>query len=116
MKANSMSRRKTKTLIVASRCLRKRRSAIRHWLRSLTVNSRSTGVRGAAPPFSAPVSVTSWTSSMADPRVEHAVQDVGEQIEEDDDRCCDQQPSQHQVEVEVAQGIHEQIPHTVPLE
>src|ERR1700722_13922405 len=40
------------------------------------------------------------SSGIADPRVEHAVEDVGQQVEEDDEGGRDHQVGQHDVDVE----------------
>src|SRR5437763_16789354 len=101
-----ISRKNTTRLTAAARCLKKRRIASCHWLRSLTVNSRSIrspGLSGA--PTGCSSTDDSWISSMADPRVQDAVQDVGDQVEQDHDGGRDDQPTEHHVEVDTALAV-----------
>src|SRR5674536_276506 len=92
----------------ASRWLRKRRRIICRWLRTATVNSRSTTPAGFGPGWTPPgVSTRSGPPvvevpvvgplAMTDPRVEVGVQHVGDQVEPDDGHGGDHQPGQHDV-------------------
>src|SRR4051794_6320807 len=97
--------RKITALITARRCRMKRRNACRSWLRSLTVNSRSMeagGSDGSGAP--AVVMEVARISLIADPRVENAVQQVGDEVEQDDDGGGDQEPAHHGVGVLVPDG------------
>src|SRR3954470_22944193 len=99
-------------LATASRCWRNRRTTIWVWLRDWTVNSRSTTGLGWAPvdgagsvtPWALSVIPDSWSarrSAIPDPRVEHAVEQVGDEVEDDDHHAADHQPGQHDVGVVV---------------
>src|ERR1700712_3556090 len=106
---------------------RKRRVICCRWLRALTVNSRST------PPPTGPGSAgTAWTvglwtvlmgtspaagSREPDTWIEHGVQQVGDQVEQDDEEGADQQPAEDHVDVVVREPVLQQVPaHAVPGE
>src|SRR5215469_4570066 len=101
MNANATSSRKITELPTARRWRRNRRTDCWNWLRSRTVNSRST-LPGWTPVVCGAevvgVAVLDG-SGMADPRVQDAVQQVGDQVEHDDDGGRDQQPPHGQVHV-----------------
>src|SRR4051794_18024510 len=107
---------------------RKRRTICSRWLRALTVNSRS--VRpGPAGPGSAGTGcvdaacvVVMGTSLAAgstqpDPRVEHGVEQVGDQVEQDDEERAHHQPAEDDVDVVVADAVLQQVStHPVPAD
>src|SRR3954454_18573416 len=101
---------KTTRLIMAARCRRKRRRTSWVWLRCRTVNSCSS--RGSWVPAEPGASM----SVIADPRVEHGVEEVGDEVEPDDDDGGQQQPRHGPVDVDGRGRLDEHLAHTVPLE
>src|SRR5450756_3253434 len=109
----------------ASRWLRKRRRIICRWLRTATVNSRSTTPACFGPGWAPPgVSTRSGPPvvevpvvgplAMTDPRVEVGVQHVGDQVEPDDGHRGDHQPGQHDVGVLRRDAGDQQLTHAMP--
>src|SRR4051794_7097765 len=116
-----MIRMNTIRLIMASRCCRKRLKTSWAWLRSLTVNSRSGTVSGFVATSrreSAPVGSSSVvdSSGIADPRVEQAVEQVGDEVEQDDERGSDEQPRLHGVDVALLDRGQQERAGALPLE
>src|SRR5713226_5970442 len=107
-RASPMTMNRTNKAATARRWWRNRRSTISLWLRGLTVNSRSgpssppaptsTSPAGRPPELarrrSSPVAIrrSPRDRSCPDPRVEDSVEQVGEQVEGDDDDSGDHQP------------------------
>src|SRR4051812_31389523 len=120
------TRTSTTRLTMAARCRVKRRRIRESWLRSLTVNSRSTlpppGPRGVG----MLAGVKAWpggvwtgkelTSLIADPRVEHGVEQVGHDVSDDHERTCREHPGEHRVPVAGADRLHQEGTHAAPLE
>src|SRR5688572_21199516 len=122
--------RSTKMLTTASRCAAKRSAASRHWLRGFATGCarsvpaaratvairtalRDTFARGSAP---AAAVASRPRSRVPDPRVEVAIEDVGEEVREDDERARDREDAlQHRV-VGSRRGIPEEPPHSRPAE
>src|SRR3954468_24306888 len=110
-------------LAIASLWRMKRRTMTSVWLRARMVNSRSTG-SGLAPgcgPDGTLVRVGLSFASVrrlviTNPRVEYAVHQVGDQVEDDDDHGGDEKPGRHRVCVAVADTGEEEVPHPMPLE
>src|SRR5436190_19616792 len=116
---------KTIRLATASLWCRKRRTMTSVWLRARTVNSRSGAAATPAPgcgPEGTLVSVGASFASVggrlviANPRVEYAVQQVGDQVEDDDDQSRDKQPTGDRISIVVADRSQQEIAHAVPLE
>src|SRR3954447_837493 len=113
---------------------RKRRMICCRWLRALTPNSRSTpplpcgvpGTAGSTPPVLSGVAwvvamnsffLESYGSGEPDPRVEDRVEEVGDQVEQDDEGRADHQPAEHHVRVVVLDAVLDQVlAHPVPDE
>src|SRR5512132_4006794 len=130
------SSRNTTRLPTASLWAMKRRMIIWVWLRRTTVNSRSVVVTGTSwtctpcsvvcsswpsPPGSVVGSV--WVaggrgrvSAIADPRVQHRIQNVCDEIEQHHDHACHHQPGQQDVDVVGGDPLDEQRPHALPGE
>src|SRR4051794_22104119 len=98
---------------------RKRRTICSRWLRALTVNSRSprtgpTGPssagRGCADADCVVVMGASLAagSTQPDPWVEDGVEQIGHQVEQDDEERAHHQPAQHDVDVVVADAVLQQ--------
>src|SRR5437588_10105444 len=112
----------------ASRWRMKRRRAYAHWLRAWTsrpywyVSSLgspgSDGWTETSAPGGATARVGSWTlrSVIPDPRVEDAVQDVGDEIEEDHHRRHDHQPGHHGIRIARLERVDEVEAHPVERE
>src|SRR5947208_8106187 len=119
-----MISRSTTRLTTARRCCRNRRSTSWDWLRSATVNSRSTwsadGVTTWVEVTGPPAPLASWSGStesgIADPRVEYAVEQVGDQVQDDDEGRGDQQPGFERVDVVAPDGIEQERARALPLE
>src|SRR5687768_18270214 len=116
-KADSSARaRSTKMLTTASRCAPKRSAARRHWLRGLAI-----GCARSPPAVRATVAISRvpfrrMPLRIPDPRVEVAVEDVGEEVREDDERAGDGEDAlQHRI-VGPRRGIPEEPPHPGPAE
>src|SRR5687768_5055404 len=115
---SSANARSTKMLTTASRCAAKRSAASRHWLRGFAI-----GCARSAPAVRATVAISSVSRKrletplrIPDPRVEVAVEDVGEEVREDDERARDREDAlQHRV-VGPRRGIPEEAPHPRPAE
>src|SRR6266498_4107281 len=112
-------------LATARRCRKKRRRAYAHWLRALISRpyskASSTPAGGATtPPPPATAAVTGvgpdCVSGIADPRIEIAVDDVGEQIRQNDDDRRHEQPRHDGVEIELLQLAAEVEAHAVEAE
>src|SRR6056297_4061961 len=94
---------------IAPLCLRNWSQTSRHWLRG-----------GASGPLSARASIgtgEAWTGSViADPRVEKAIEDIGDQVEEDDQHGEDEGQRHHHRQVIREQRGDEQLADAVHLE
>src|SRR5256885_15185454 len=110
MNAHSRISTKTTRLTMAARCRRKRRSTSWVWVRCLTVNSCSAG--GSCVPADPAASM----SVITDPRVEYGVEEIGEEVETDDDDGGEQQPRHGPVDIDGRGRLDEHLPHAVPLE
>src|SRR4051794_1630616 len=123
-KASSTTPMNTIRLATASLWCRNRRTMTSVWLRARTVNSRSAGTAVPAPgcgPEGTLVSVGASFASVcllviADPRVEYAVEQIGDQVEDDDDHGGDEQPAGDCIGVVVADRRQQEVTHAVPLE
>src|SRR5579862_9949972 len=115
--------------IIASRCRRKRRRAYDHWLRATSSSpsaaaapaSVSSGGGATSPPGEVgPIGVSTRTGTLgsviADPRVEEAVEDVGDQVEDHDRRGDDDQIAHDRVDVELLKLEDEVVAHPVERE
>src|SRR5690242_16325341 len=96
--------------VIASRCRRKRVRAYDHWLRAFisrpasTVESTMPLWRGGSTSLTCAMcgfSTPSGCSVITNPRIEIAVENVGDQVEEDDDRRRDDEIGHHGVYVEL---------------
>src|SRR5216683_2837956 len=114
MKAASTTSTNTTRLATASLCWKNRRITIWRCVRAVIVNSRSTG--GPPGPPGPPVATTLTASTdvtadasscVPDPRVERGVEDVGEQVERDDERAGDEQPREDDVGVASSHRVDE---------
>src|SRR5712691_5610639 len=114
----------TRTMLpTASRWRMKRRRAKAHWLRALIsrpYSKTSSAPGGATTPPPAAAAATGvgpgCVSGIANPRVEVAVDDVGEQVGEDDDDRGHEQPRHDGVEVELVELVAEVEAHAVEAE
>src|SRR5262245_27521831 len=124
----------TTRLATASRWAMKRRMTIWVWLRRATVNSRSVVVWATSwtctrcsvvwRPWPSPAtSAGAWAaggrgrvSAIADPRVEHRVQDVRDEMEQHDEHACHHQPGQQDIHVAGLDALDEQGTHALPGE
>src|SRR5690349_17146441 len=104
MNAHSRISTNTTRLTIAARWRRKRRSTSCVWLRCLTVNSCSVPLSWVPDP-GASVSV------IADPRVEYGVEEIGDEVEPDDDDGGEQQPRHGPVDVDGRGRLDEHLPH-----
>src|SRR5947207_948127 len=114
--------------VSASRCRMKRRRAYAHWLRASTSrpysyvssvgSAGSPGCAEISAPGGATASVGSRTlrSVIADPRIEDAVEDVCDQVEEDHHRRDDHQPRHHRIRVARRERVDEVEAHAVERE
>src|ERR671911_1159536 len=126
--------RNTTRLPTASLWAMNRRMTIWVWLRRTTVNSRSVVVAGTSWTWT-PCSVvwTSWpfpasspggraaggrgrVSAIADPRVQHRVQHVRDEIEQHHQHAGHHQPGQQDVDVVERDPVDEQRAHALPGE
>src|SRR5919201_4831593 len=114
----------TITLAIASRCRKKRLRAYHHWLRAFSsrpvskTSSAASGTVAAEPTISAGSPATCCgaatvvgtgggatdagltlrgSSVIADPRVEEAVEDVGDEVEDDHHDRDDDEPRHHRI-------------------
>src|SRR5438309_1474866 len=97
---------------MASRCRKNRPRMIDDWDRALASNSWRTEA-AAEPPSTAVV----WVAlAKANPRVEKAVEQVGNQVEDDNNRRGDREPAHQGRGVVVADGLDQHGAHAVPAE
>src|SRR3954451_16849512 len=125
--------RKTTSPVMPTLLCRKWRMTCWRWLRALTVNSRSTPPPGGRPGSAGTASVVAWVvviaflslaclslarpSGQPDPRIEDRVEDVGEQVEQDDEDGADHEPAEDHVDVVLPDAVVEQVlAHPVPDE
>src|SRR5690606_19931113 len=104
-KANATMRRNPMRLMTATRC---RRNLIRtscSWVRSLVVIA-SASYAAAAPVPGGGVAVRA-RSLIADPRVEHGVEQVGDQVGDHDQDAGDEHECQHGEGVDSRHGVDE---------
>src|SRR6266581_2727361 len=111
---------------MARRCRKNRVSTIDVWLRSLTVNSRSTlpGGGGAMPTADEPAAAASDSAALGrlvvslitDPRVQHGVEQVGNDVSQDHDQADHQQPAHDHVPITIIDRVDDQCAHAAPLE
>src|SRR6266568_1476241 len=114
----------------ARRWRKKRMRAYDHWLRTLNwspaskVVSRPAMGASASPSIVAVTGVTSLASPgcetvgsvIADARVEEAVGDVRDQVEDDDDDRRHEEGGHHRVEIQVVEALHEEVADAVERE
>src|SRR6266702_2547497 len=105
----------------ARRWRKKRMRAYDHWLRTLNwspaskVVSRPAMGASASPSTVAVTGVTSLASPgcdtvgsvIADARVEEAVGDVRDEVEDDDDDCRHEEIRHHRIDVQSVEALHE---------
>src|SRR5918993_1641249 len=100
MNANTIATTKTTSAPTASLLCTNRRNACWVWLRDLTVNSRSTGLgvtTGGASTCCCGAAVMGLSpstrgSAQPDARIQHRVQQVGDEVEQHDEERADDQP------------------------
>src|SRR5699024_7846570 len=102
MKAKAAMRSSTNRLIIAGRCRTNRWTMVCSWVRSAA--DRCAALPGAV--------VVDVPLLIADPRVEHAVQQVGDEVGQDDHEAAQQQPSHQRVGVVVLHGGDEEVSET----
>src|SRR5437016_6971810 len=111
-------------------CLKKRRRNSCHWLRATGSSTGSPAPTWVASDASAPLPTAAALRSAAsplsriamvprclrepDPRIQDAVQDVGQQVETDDEHSSNHHPRQEDVGVAVDQRVDEQLAHARP--
>src|SRR5918997_2030544 len=93
-KASSTSASSTTRLATASRCCRKRRRTNCAWLRCATVNS---------------------LSRIPDPGIEHGIDQISGQVEQDDEGRRDQHPPRHRVDVVLRDRLKQETARPAPL-
>src|ERR1041384_1140826 len=105
---NAKSTRKTNTprLTMASRWRRKRRMTSCPCVRVFAESNSWAPASGAE--LTTPPSDARLMLAKANPRVEDAVHDVGNQVEQHDQGRGDREPAHEHRRVELAHGVHEQ--------
>src|SRR5262245_52874253 len=104
---------RTIELMTAARWWRKRRTASCSGERELALMPSAASPRSAASGSGVGSRAVSERSLKADPRVEHGVQHVGQQVEQDDRDHHDHQPRHELWEVAVGHGGQEEVAHAL---
>src|SRR6476646_1059993 len=112
--ANRTRRTNTARLTIASRWRRKRLSTSWPCVRVLVASNSCESDCGAL--FTTPPSDAKLMLAKANPRVEDAVHDVGDQVEQHDPRRGDPEPAHQHGRGELPHGAHEQRAHARPAQ
>src|SRR5690349_24282289 len=104
MNAKRIRKTKTPRLTIASRWRRKRRRTSWPCVRVLEASNSCESDWGAL--FTTPPSDARLMLAKANPRVEEAVHDVGEQVEQHDQGGRDREPAHQHGRVELPHGVH----------